>query len=635
MKKKISLLVAPLALGAFLVQVPPASAAPAPAGANQDQPQGKDLGATDTSTTISASIYFKIHNQDRLVQYITDSTTPGNPQYHKFLSVNQFVSQYAPSNGDIKQVVHYLQSFGLQVQKVYADNLDMTVTGTVDQFNNAFNTEIHDYSKNGKKFHAPKKTPKIPDVIANSVLAIAGLSTQQAANRLSTPATLPGQNAANPIVLPSTGSTATGQAGNYTVGDVANFYDVNPLYQNGVTGKGETIGIATLADFKPADAYKYWDAIGLKYVPNRITQVHVDGGGQFGADAGSGETSLDVEQSGGLAPNAKIVVYDGPNTNAGFLDIFYAAMSDNVVDTLSVSWGEPEIYYTAALNGGVDYTNQLSAFDQVYMEGAAQGISIFAAAGDSGAYDTERSLPAPYFSTPLSVDSPASDPYITAAGGTTLPGTLHLRHGDITIPTERAWGWDYLKPYLASYGSTYNPFSVGGGGGVSVLWAQPSYQQGVPGMNVSASGQSLIDYTQSPAYDYLDLPAGFAGRNAPDISMNADPETGYLLYSSADGGWLNFYGGTSFVAPQLNGITSLIDQNNGGRVGFLNPTVYGMLKNGGNPYGADMPFNDITAGDNWGYNAVAGYDDATGIGTPNAASLAEALSAKEPSKGKH
>jgi len=622
MKKKLTLLVAPLALGAFLVQVPAASAAPATGqGANAMQPQGQDLGSTDTTQTMTASIYFKIHNQDRLTQYITDSTTPGNPLYHKFLSVNQFVAQYAPSNGDISQVVHYLQSYGLQVQTVYADNLDMTVSGTVAQFNAAFNTEIHDYSKNGKQFHAPKKTPEIPVAISNYVLAIAGLSTQQAANRLSTNAALPDENSASPVVMPTDGSTATGVPGNYTVGDVANRYDVNPLYQQGITGKGQTIGIATLANFQPADAYTYWDAIGLKYAPNRITQVHVDGGGDFGADAGSGETTLDVEQSGGLAPDANVIVYDAPNTNAGFLDVFYRAISDNKVDTLSVSWGEPEIYYTAALNGGVDYTNQLSAFDQVYMEGAAQGISVFAASGDSGAYDTERSLPAPYFSTPLSVDSPASDPYITAAGGTTLPVTLKLRKGTVVVPTEQAWGWDYLQPY-------YNIFSVGSGGGVSVMWAQPSYQQGVPGMNQSAAGQSFIDYTQSPAFDYYDLPANFAGRNAPDISMNADPETGYLLYSSADGGWSNRWGGTSFVAPQLNGITSLMDQYNGGRVGFLNPTIYGMLQNGGQPYGANMPFNDIASGDNWGYNAVAGYDDATGIGTPNVANLAQALAQK-------
>jgi subtilase family serine protease len=125
------------------------------------------------------------------------------------------------------------------------------------------------------------------------------------------------------------------------VGDVANFYDINPLYKAGINGRGQTVGIATLANFLPSDAYAYWSLIGLIILPNRITQVHVDGGGELSADAGSGETSLDVEQSGGLAPNAKIIVYDAPNTNPGIIDLFYKAASDNLVDSLSVSRAKP------------------------------------------------------------------------------------------------------------------------------------------------------------------------------------------------------------------------------------------------------------------------------------------------------
>ncbi|GMA57263.1 hypothetical protein GCM10025858_17660 [Alicyclobacillus sacchari] len=109
-----------------------------------------------------------------------------------------------------------------------------------------------------------------------------------------------------------------------------------------------------------------------------------------------------------------------------------------------------------------------------------------------------------------------------------------------------------------------------------------------------------------------------------DLSMDADPETGYLVYDSADGGWVAGYGGTSFVAPQLNGIAALIDQFTGSRVGFINPVLYGLQKTLG--YGSDKPFNDLSDGStNWYYQAVPGYDPASGIGTPNVANLAAAL----------
>lgn len=600
--------------------------------------QATDLGATSGSTTVTASVILKVHDSRGLQNYIQATTTPGNPQYHKFLSVNQFVARYAPSNGQINQVVHYLQQYGLQVNAVYQDNLDLQVTGTVDQFNQAFDTSIHNYSRDGKRFHAPKRRPRVPEAIVNSVLAVAGLSTETAAESLTMkPAQLSGETQPK-IVLPKDGTTATGIPGDFTVGDTANMYDINPLYSKGVTGKGETIGIATLANFVPQDAYTYWNTIGLKYKPNRITQVHVDGGGVLGSAAGSGETTLDVEQSGGLAPDANIIVYDAPNTDAGFLDVFYKAVSDNKVDTLSVSWGEPEIFYVAGMNQGVDDTNELTAFDQAFMEGAAQGISMFAASGDSGAYDTNRSLPGTAgFSTPLSVDAPASDPYITAAGGTTVPTTLTMKHGTVsTGTTEQPWAWDYFTDYLNQYygpgTATNDPnpvvdlgyFAAGDGGGVSTIWPRPWYQQGVAGMQNTASGQTFSDpqgLLNGTPFSY-NLTAGFAGRNVADLSMDADPETGYLLYSSTDGGW-GAEGGTSFVAPQLNGITSLMDQDAGTRLGFLNPTLYSLQQNLG--YGSDKPFNDLTTGDNWFYQATPGYDPAAGIGTPNVANLAQAI----------
>jgi subtilase family serine protease len=164
----------------------------------------------------------------------------------------------------------------------------------------------------------------------------------------------------------------------------------------------------------------------------------------------------------------------------------------------------------------------------------------------------------------------------------------------------------------------------------------PFYQHFVAGMQRTRRGQVMIYYPNAPSTDGAlnlgTLPANFAGRNVPDISLNADPETGYILVdctdfppTAADSSCAAAgYGGTSFVAPQLNGMTALIDQAAGGRVGLLNPMIYSLQQLSGFLRLLPKPFNDITAGDNWFYSGVPGYDDGAGIGTLNVATLAAA-----------
>ena len=598
----------------------------------------QDTGPAAQSNLITTSIILKVTHPQELANFIQATVTPGDEHYHQFLSVEEFSERFAPSERNIRQLVRYLQSFGIRVTKIYRDHLDITASGTVAEFNAAFSTSIHEYAKDGEHFRRPDREPTVPAALAHLVLAVTGLSNEARFHPMNMRL---GRGAYAQITPPAVAwprnSTATGVPQEYTVGDVANMYNVNPLYQAGLEGRGETVGIMTLADFNEADVYAYWRDIGLKVKPNRIKKVRVDGGTPVAAGVGDDETSLDVEQSGGLAPQADIRVYIAPNTNDGFLDLFYTAMSQNRADTLSISWGQAEELYFAALNNGVDITDQLRAINQALMEGAAQGQSIFAAAGDAGAYDVNRVAPFPQFSMQLTVDAPASAPYITAAGGTTaaatIPGIPQLGCPNIVISPEQVWGWDYLNNDWAScLGLPPDAlFPVGGGGGVSSFWPVPYYQQSVAGMQQTQPGQSLIYYPNYPstsgAQDLIDLPANFAGRNLPDLSLNADPETGFIVvdctdfpapanpFCAATG-----FGGTSFVAPQLNGITALIDQASGGRVGFLNPVLYTVQQAFG--YGRHAPFRDIIAGDNWFYPGVPGYDDGSGIGTINATNLA-------------
>ncbi|HET6804867.1 MAG TPA: S53 family peptidase [Frateuria sp.] len=609
------------------------------AAAAQTTEPATDMGLAAASQPAHVTLILKLRHQDQLEQLIRQTVTPGSPQYHRFLSTGEFAERFGATDAQIAGVQAYLKRQGLRGE-VLDNRMAIRVQGTLAQFGQAFGTTIHAYrAGDGRVFHRPASRPVMPAALAGSVTVVSGLSNERQfvshrikAPRLLMPTTSFAPQSLHPNLKAASGGnpTATGVPGSYTVGDAANFYNINPLYDRGITGQGSTIGIVTLSNFDPADAEAYWDGIGLVTKPHRITQVHVNGGGAI--NGGSGETALDVEQSGGLAPKADILVYDAPNTSGDFVAAFAQAVSDNRADSISTSWGLPEIYNFASLNvEGADASDttdvgDLRAFHQIFLEAAVQGQSVFAASGDSGAYDTVRGLghgdgPGE-FSAPLTVDSPASDPYITAAGGTTVPYSYSFSGGPVeSITRESVWGWDYLQNY---FDTNFGPglidlFSVGGGGGVSVYWQTPFYQRFTYGVRRSEKHQSLVynDPEAGPT-TLAKLPGHFRGRNVPDISLNADPETGYLVFSSTDGGVVSS-GGTSFVAPQLNGVSALLTQSLGHRVGFWNPQVYFLQNVFG--YGSYTPFHSVRDGDNWFYQGKPHYTPGAGIGTLDVANL--------------
>lgn len=611
----VPLLVALAALGAPA----PVSASPGVMMAAQD------LGPTPAAETITVSLILKVKQLESLENFVALSQEPGLATYHRFLSVREFADRFAPAPAQIAMIRRYLDHFGITVSDVYADRLVIKASGTADAFSRAFSVSLRDVRQRGRRFHRPHRPPVIPVLLRDLLVSVEGLSNE--------PRFLHRHHGINEVspfeapapVLPRAGAIATGVPGSFTVGDVANLYNINPLYQQRIDGTGRTVGIVTLANFDPSDAFAYWSAIGLSVDPTRITQVHVDGGGELGADAGTGETCLDVEQSGGLAPGARMIVYDAPNSDAGFVDLFYKAASDNLVDTMSVSWGLAEPFFFESVVG-VDRTPILTAFHQAFLEAAAQGISVFAASGDSGAYDINDGFGTPVANV-LTVDHPASDPAITAAGGTTVPLTFNLGPGtpDLVVGQEQVWGWDYLENYLVAVrGRQFEHalFPTGGGGGVSSVWRVPTYQRRTPGIRKTEPDQSVIFDDGAGPVDLLDLPAEFPGRNVPDVSLDADPLSGYLIFSSVDGGFAAGIGGTSFVAPQLNGITALVGQAAGGRLGLVNPMLYRFKRT---VTGPRAPLVDVTAGNNWFYAGRPGYTPGAGLGVLNVANFAAAV----------
>jgi subtilase family serine protease len=594
----------------------------------------QDVGPSPATDTVSASIILKVRNPLLLETFVALSQEPLLPTYHRFLSTGQFADLFAPSKADIATITRFLAANGITVTEVFADRLVMHATGTVAAFSQAFSTEMHQFTtRSGKSFRHPVRNAQLPVLMRDLLVVVGGFSTltgnyHPMVHRSTEISSLIGAPAQQPV-LPPNGTTATGIPGDFTVGDFANNYNINPLYNAAINGTGRTVGIVTLATFNPQDAFTYWNLIGLNVDPGRFTQVHVDGGGDLN---GAVETALDVEQSGGVAFGAKVIEYDAPNSDQGFIDLFYKAASDNLLDTLSCSWGQPEIDFEPGLNGGVDFRTELVAFHQAFLELAAQGTSTFIAAGDAGAFDINRSGFELAFGQPasntLTVDHPAADPAVTAAGGTTLPVSLLFQGATtaLVVPTEQVWGWDYIQNFfVAQFGPQFQNFvfPVGGGGGVSVEFGVPLYQLGTKGVRKSQPGQSFaFDAGDGNGLqDLFDLPANFPGRNVPDISANADPETGYLVQSTPDGGLLAGIGGTSVIAPQLNGVTALLAQAAGTRLGLMNPMLYRFAR----LKGASAPITDITAGDNWFFNGAAGFEPSAGLGVPNVANLAAAI----------
>ncbi len=581
-------------------------------------------GDVSVGDILAQTVYLPIQNPQAAEAAARALQTPG-PGYHKFLSVQQFVSQYAPSDAQIAQVEAALVQLGYTIDYVFPNHLAIEVVSSAGTAEAAMSVKLHHVALNGHSGIVPDRAISLPRSLRGLVRGVGGLNT------FSHPHS---QRATAAVGHDTTSRAVGGTPGNYLPADFEKFYHVDPIYALGLNGRGTTVGIVTLANFAPSDAYLFWKQIGLNVSQTRITTVDVDGGTTIApSDAlGEGETDIDVEESGAIAPGANERVYISPNnTNANFIDAFEAAASDNIADTVSSSWGQPELdFFTDIASPTSSQTFLLDAFHDAFLEMALQGQSVFIASGDSGSFDTVEGCPAfgtpsaktPVCNAPYAVDHPSSDPLVTAAGGTTVPFSFTLTDGVVlSVAQQQAWGWDYISTEAAAQGHAADlpvssVFSTGDGGGVSSYFGKPWYQDGVKGITLTKPGQTLTqDNGAGPVLQYV-LPANFAGRNSPDLSTNADPESGYQFIE--EGAVQNFYGGTSFVAPQLNGVNALFVQGLDGRTGQLNPLLYSL---------GSLISTDIKAGDNWGYGAVGGYDNAVGNGVLDATRLAVGLAA--------
>jgi kumamolisin len=339
-------------------------------------------------------------------------------------------------------------------------------------------------------------------------------------------------------------------------------------FPSGATAAGQTIGIIELGGgYRAKDLTAYFKGLGRK--APKVTAVSVDKGknSPSNANGADGEVMLDIEVSAAVAPGAKVVVYFAPNTDQGFIDAVSTAVHDtaNNPSVISISWGGPESSWTA---------QAMSALDAACQSAAALGITITVAAGDNGSSDDAKGN---------NVDFPASSPHVLACGGTKLIGS------GSTITSEVVW-----NEQASGEGAT--------GGGVSNVFPLPSWQANAKVPAPSVSG---------------------GGRGVPDVSGDADPETGYQV--RVDGKSM-VIGGTSAVAPLWAGLIALNNQQNGKSAGFIQPQIYAAK--------ASSAFNDIVSGNNGAFSARPGWDACTGLGSPIGVKLIALLGASTPPKKK-
>ena len=379
-----------------------------------------------------------------------------------YLSVSQFARAYGQTPANIAALTSYLAGFGIKTT-VYADNVDVSATGTAGEFDAALSVTQNQYHVPAitgtgglagipaQTVHGNAQSPLLPYRLSNFVLAILGLTNygpyashavhvehQRGSSRGGQLERLPRELTGLPDALQP------------PVGLRLQLRARRPVRQ-GRQRERQTLAIVTLAALDPGAPQYFWNNIAQSPNTGRtFTVQNIDGGPGAPSDAsGTGETDLDLEQSGSLAPGANVIDYQAPNTDPGFADAFFTAASQNIADTVSTSWASPRPSSRRRSWPARRRRPTTAAFDEAFLELAAQGQSAFDAAGDAGAYNASRDLG----TTNLSVDSNADSPYITATGGTTLPltGTLTGPDGSatVTVPSERAWGWDYLWPAIA------------------------------------------------------------------------------------------------------------------------------------------------------------------------------------------
>jgi len=567
-----------------------------------------------------------------LRKLLDDQQDKNSPNYHKWLSPEQFGAQFGPSDADMQTIASWLQSHGFQVAPSKGRTV-LEFSGSASQVQEAFRTSIHQYVVNGEQHWANAGDPSIPAALAPAVAGVMTLHnfTKKPALHFSGEPILarmvqvPGKVRPQVTFPPQNGQPATNALAPQ---DYAVIYNIKPVYSAGILGTGRSIAVVGRSNLfsNGQDVRDFYSNIGTGNSLNSPTFSIIVNGPDPG-DLGGGEEAeptLDSTWSGALAPGATVslVVSATTNTSDG-VDLSEAyIVENNLADIMTESFSTCELYATDA---------QLAGQSALAEQAAAQGITYFVSSGDDGAAGCDDPSVAPA-THPISVNFLASTAFNVAVGGTLFNengntskywlSTPPISETAISYIPEDAWNESSLTNGLwASSGGA----SAGNaqGGGTTPGIAKPYWQTGVAGI---------------PADNVRDL---------PDVSLTAAGHDPYLVCldgsctPDAQGNLsVYFISGTSASAPSFAGIMALIDQGASGRQGLANYILYRLAAtqsaypsncNGSNtaaPPASTCIFNDVTVGNNevpgevgTNYQAGAGYDQTTGLGSVNVANL--------------
>jgi subtilase family serine protease len=568
-----------------------------PLSASAGMMEGKILGLADKSEVAHFSVYLPLTHTDQLETLLQAQTDATSPSYHQWLTPAQFKQQFGPSPSDMAHVKSMLQAQGFTIVAEHTQNIE--VEGPVSAVETTFNAHIeHMQLKSGAvKLAAAEKRLTLPSALL-SVGAVIPEFTPHVSRVHST---------LMPLKIPQTKSAdrLASSISLFFPNDLNEAYQlpsfetkVTPLFSRKpvqVVGVGAHIGIVIPSKISQANlASTFNSEVGLSdtlfdiqdYSGNTKLPVPTvkfrevnKGSGPFNptADA-AGEASLDTQMSLGTAPGAQETLYDIPDLSDDSVTAGYTAVvEDNIVDVVSSSFGECELDYTAAYNGGEDFTSILKVNHRIFQQGNAQGITFVASSGDSGGFDCfpaalfGDTLPPKKLSFVAGVNSPANDPNVTAVGGTNLQTVGVPTADDATYGSENA-DFDPLQPVTLELtnadGSvaevvTLKNNTFGSGGGISTIWPKPLYQFLV--QTASNSHRTLPD---------VSLMMGGCPGDADLAKQDCTqlPRSAVIIFV---GSKIEEVIGTSASAPEIAGVLAISVGVNG-RLGNVNPLIYSL-----------------------------------------------------------
>ena len=615
----------------------------------QSNPKFKKTGTLATSTKVSAKVWLTANDSAELAALAQSVSDPSSADYGHYLTHDQYVARFAPTDAQVAQVKSWLSGDGLDVTSVGSDNHYVAVSGTAAEVSKAFGTTMSKYHFDGRTVPAPDSELSVPASVGSTVLAVTGLTPaghlvqpQQAEPAdLGAPAgyvnatpcsSYYGQKRATDLPKYQ-GKTLPYSVCGYTPSQLRSTYGV-PSRSN---GSGQTVAIvdafdsSTLASDASTYATRHGDPalkpgqFSDQSFPEGASTVSDDPIGDCGGNGWYGEQALDVEAVHGIATGANIQYVGAASC---YDDDLLASLAKivklNKASIVTNSWGEPTVVANDPTDGCTAATpcltmdqSTIDAYESIFEQGAVQGIGFYFSSGDDG----DEAANAGY----IHPDYPAGDPYVTAVGGTALGVS---KSGDRQFET----GWGTNKLSLTSNGKSWDnstkTWLYGAGGGFSQIFDQPSYQKGVVGND----------------------PTG--GRAVPDVAMDADPTTGMLVGETQDFAEASSWGpagvhygeyrvgGTSLASPLFAAAQAVAQQQTRKRLGFATPLIYQLAKTTSsfydpttqapdagnirsdfaNSYNADGGLLDTirTFDQDGTLKATRGWDDITGVGTVTA-----------------